>query len=88
MINLAIIFPVTILAFFIGFYLNLLVKILVDMLNLLHRSVGKQEADRQQEQLNQQVQTPVSHTEFIEPQTLAEYQAQLDEERIAARNQR
>lgn len=70
-------FPIAVICFFLGFYLQLVIKILVDTLNYSQKFVIKQEQIVQQEQLNKGVRTT-----FVEPQSLAEIQADEDLQRI------
>lgn len=80
---LLIVVPIAILAFFVGFYLQLLIKIQVDILGFLQKLYNRQDTAIQQEQLNKQVQTG---TTFVEPQSLAEIEADEEMERIKALN--
>lgn len=73
--------PIAVLCFFLGFYLQLLIKILVDILSGLGRLRFTAETQLQQEQLSKG-----ASTTFVEPQDLAEMLADEELERIKALN--
>lgn len=82
--KLVIIIPIAVLAFFLGFYMQLLIKILVDILGMMHRMVYKQDTVQQQYELDKKAQQP--STTFVEPQSQAEIEADEEMERIEKLN--
>lgn len=83
MIYLFVTVPLVVLSFFVGFYLRVLLHTLVDALNVLQKLNFHQEVAQQQAQLSKAASTGV---QFVEPQSLAEIEAQEEMERIKALN--
>lgn len=69
-------------AFFLGFYLRIVLHTLIDILNALSKLKMTQEQIQQQEQAAKEASAPT----FVEPMSNAEWQALQEEERIKALN--
>ena len=77
--------PLVVFAYFLGFYMRLVLHLIVDVVNALQKLVMRSEVQRQQEELNLKA-TGSTNVQFVEPQSLAEIQAQEELDKIERLN--